>query len=139
MKVDCTKCRFRKVCKIAGDPWDLKHGGDEKGWCPIAQDAVDGKVTGREIAISGLRLSPGGETNLLSKKMDWQHPVNNTTWTRARKIRFLMDHQYSNDEICETLGIGDKVNYISKVRRRREDKKRQSQNSVKKIIAKDNK
>lgn len=139
MKIDCTKCEYRRVCKQAGDPWNLKHGGKEENWCPTAQREVNGKETGREIAISNLGLSPGGETNLMSKRMDWQHPVNNTTWTLARKIRFLIDHQYSNDEICETLGIGDKVNYISKVRRRREDKKRQSQNSVKKIIAKDNK
>jgi hypothetical protein len=115
-KIDCTKCRFRKVCKIAGDPWNLKHGGDEKGWCPIAQDAVDGKETGREIAISDLGLSQSGETNLMSKKMTWEHPIKQARMSQAEKIRLLVKRGYSNQEIAETLSMGDKANYIRKVR-----------------------
>jgi hypothetical protein len=114
MKIDCVKCRFRKFCKVAGDPWDLKHGGDEKGWCPIAQDAVDGKGTGREIAFSYLHLSQSGENNLMSKPMNWEHPICNAPGTMAEKIRTLIANRYSDQEIMETLRCSER--YIRRIK-----------------------
>ena len=103
-KIDCEKCIHKVVCKQKGDPWNLKRGGKESGWCPICSEAVDGKESGREIPISFLGLSPDEEANLLSKKMKWEHPIATAPWKTAKKIRELLTLDYTIDEIETTLG-----------------------------------